>query len=218
MGNRPSFTRSLEFRLATLALVLGVVAAIIGDPTSGSTIRINADELARMAEGNVDRIDVRELGDWIIQQRSDYRLVDVRGEEGYAEYHIPTAEPVAISELIDYPLGRDELVILYSDNDIRAAQAWFLLKANGFAGAYMLEGGLNAWKDRVLFPTLSTDASVAEQEELERVKYVSQFFGGAPRIGGGGELAAVAPRPMPKVEAPSAKPRAPRKKKAREGC
>ena len=54
--------------------------------------------------------------------------------------------------LPDYGLERNEKIILYSEGGIHSAQAWFLLKAMGYKSVYMLRGGLDDWKDLVLFP------------------------------------------------------------------
>jgi hypothetical protein len=80
-------------------------------------------------------------------------------------------------------------------------------------------GGLEGWKDDVLYPTLPAQASGAERVRFERAVALSRFFGGEPRAEGG----AVAPTPMelPKLAAPvpsgAVSPVALRKKK-KEGC
>jgi hypothetical protein len=81
----------------------------------------------------------------------------------------------------------------------------------------MLLGGLDAWKDEVLFPSLPTAAGAEEIAEFDRLVQVSQFFGGSPRQGSGEEFAAT-PMQMPTVEPPSQVPVARKKKKHKEGC
>lgn len=205
----------LETRLAALALVLGVVA-VFGRPTSGGTVTLNVRELAAIVEGEVDHVEVDELADWIIQGRTDYRLLDVRDAAAYAEYHIPTAESVRLSELAGYPLFRNEKIVLYSDGGTHSAQAWFLLKASRYPGVYILLYGLEEWKNRILFPALSSDADPEAVREFQRASEVSRFFGGTPQAGTPTET-----RPavtMPEAPAPSQAPAASRKKKRKEGC
>jgi len=203
---------TLNQRLAALAFVLGAIA-IGARPYPGATVKIDTRELASSVARGVDRVDPLELADWIITARSDYRLLDLRDEQAYATYHVPGAELAPVATLEDYPLMRNEKVVLYSDDGVRAAQAWFLLKARGYPGVYILSGGLDAWVNTVLFPALGDDP--AERQRDDRLAAISAYFGGKPKSGG---AAAAAPVIMPEVEAPAAGPVAAKKKKKKEGC
>lgn len=202
--------------LAVVALLLGGLA-VLGSPYQGSVVSVNTKELATIVEAKVDHVDAAELADWIIQGDTEYRLIDIRDEAAFAEYHIPTAESVPIGQLPDYPLLRNERIIVYSDGGIHSAQAWFLLKAEGYPGVYMLFGGLDAWKDDVLFPALPADASVEQQADFERARFVSRHFGGTPRTGVE-ETTEAAAVPMPSIEAPARGVTPTRTKKKKEGC
>lgn len=206
-------------QLAALALILGIVA-IPARPYSGTTVTLDTKALATEVAREADHVDPLDLADWIIKGRSDYRLVDIRTEAEYATYHIPTAESIPLATLTDAPLGRHEKIVVYSEGGIHSAQAWMLLRARDFKGVYMLRGGLEAWNDEVLFPTLAEDPTAFQAERDARLKSISAHFGGAPVTGDSGSTAAAAPRVMPKVEAPSSTgavaPKATKKKK--EGC
>lgn len=207
----------LERKLALAALVLGALAAF-GDPGAGrGSVSLDTQELAALVEGEVDHVSPRELADWIIAQRTDYRLLDVREAAAYGEYHIPTAEHVPMTALADHPLLRNERIVLYSDGGVHSAQAWFFLKARGFPGVYILLGGLDAWIDEVLFPAPPEGEGPETTAEAGRRRAVSELFGGSPRSGeaAGGEPAEIV---LPEVEAvaPTVAPR-PRKKR-KDGC
>lgn len=180
---------SLQSKLALATFVLGAVA-VFGDPYGGGAVTIHPRELAAIVEGEVDHVDVGELSGWILQGRSDYRLIDLRTPEAYAAGHIPMAENVPLTSLPDWGLERNEKIVLYSDGGIHSAQAWFLLKAEGYGGACILRGGLDEWKDRV-------SGSSPRTGETETVS--------APAV--------AAPRPPAAPAAPG-----PPKKKKKEGC
>lgn len=208
--------KTVSRKLALLALALGGIA-LLGEPQESGSVRLNTQELAHIVENEVDHVDVEELADWIVQGRSDYRLIDVRADESYVRYHIPTAENVRIVELSDYPLYRNEKIVLYSDGGIHAAQAWFLLRAQGYKNSYILLGGLEMWKDEVLFPALAENASAAMRAAFEKRRSVSTFFGGQPRTGAAAvEETYAVPAPtletVPNVVIPK------RSKKQKEGC
>jgi rhodanese-related sulfurtransferase len=214
----------LESKLALAAFILGAFA-VFGDPTGGGAVTIHPQELAAIVQKEVDHVSVQELAGWIVQGKSDYRLIDLRDGEAYAAYHIPSAENLAITDLPGDTLNRNEKIVLYSEGGIHSAQAWFLLEAQGFQGAYILRGGLDEWNDRILYPTLPANATPRQQAAFEKDRQLSAFFGGTPRLGGAPQETA-APLPAapaaaaPKVQAPAG-PKAPGaapKKKKKEGC
>ncbi|MCL4279190.1 MAG: rhodanese-like domain-containing protein, partial [Ignavibacteriaceae bacterium] len=61
-------------------------------------------------------------------------LVDVRDEETFNQYYIPTAISIPLIQLPESELLRNQKIILYADDDVNAAQAWFILKSNNFKG------------------------------------------------------------------------------------
>lgn len=209
---------TLNRKLALLAVALGTLA-LLAQPQRGPFVKLDARELASVVEAEVDHVTATELATWIIEGRADYRLLDLRTPADYAAYHIPTAENVPLTGLADYPLLRNEKIVLYSEGGIHSAQAWMLLRAQGYDAVYMVLGGLDAWKDEVLFPALVPDADAAARARFERAAQVAKFFGGEARTGG--DAAAPAAVDLPKLTAPppmpgSATPVA--KKKKKEGC
>jgi rhodanese-related sulfurtransferase len=220
---------TLNRALAAAALLLGVVA-IAGNPYRGSIVSIDTQELATIVDSKVDHVTVQELADWIIQGRTDYRLIDLRSEGEYAAYHVPTAENVPVAQLPGYGLGRNEKIVLYSEGGIHSAQAWFLLRAQKYPGAYILFGGLEAWKDEVLYPVVPAAATPQENAAFERTAQVARFFGGGPRAAAAAAdsgarmampaapatpTAGIVP-PQPPAAGGPARPAA--KKKRKEGC
>ena len=209
---------SVPGRLGVLAFVLGFLALFAGSPYRGAGAVIPTKELAiAMATGN-DQVDVHTLADWIIQGRSDFRVIDLRPAAAYAEYHIPPAENIPVAELTQSSLQHNEKIVLYAEDGARAAQVWTLLKAKGFKGAYLLKGGLDTWTSEILFPRIADNATPAQQVEFARAREVSKFFGGTPQAAGDSAATKTAVA-MPKLTMP-AQPgaaAAPKKKK-KEGC
>jgi len=208
-------------RLAALAFVLGLVA-IAASPTRDGPLTVVPEELAIAIARKADHVSASDLADWIIQGRADFRLVDLRAEAAYATYRIPGAENLPIASLPGAALARNEKILLYGEDGVHAAQAWFLLKARGHQAVYMLDGGLEAWKNLVLYPRLAGATTLEARQRNERLRTVSLHFGGSPLAAGdaGSSPAAAAPAgplpPVPSVKSPAAARPAPKKKK--EGC
>ncbi len=208
---------NLHRKLAVVAVALAALA-VFGSPHRGHVVTLDTRELATIVEREVDHVTVDELADWIIQGRSDYRLIDLREPGSYADYHIPTSENVPVSGLPDYPLLRNEKIVLYSGGGIHSAQAWFLMRAQGYRGVYMLLGGLAAWQDDILFPPVPAADDAPGQADFARLAEVSRYFGGTPGTAGEQAEASVPVRVLPKAEMPSGMPVTPRRKKQKEGC
>jgi len=209
--------RALALGLAAV----GLCAAFAGDPYRGNHTSIDTKDLAIRVGKGVDLIEPMQLADWIIQDKNDFRLVDLRAANDYNIYHIPSAEDLPLASLTPDFAVHNENIVLCSDDSLEAAKAWFLLEAQGFKSVYVLNGGLQGWKDFVLFPTKPMGASDAA---FERQAQVAKFFGGSVQVAGSASATAVAATPtpaLPKVVAPALPALSntgtqPRKKK--EGC
>jgi rhodanese-related sulfurtransferase len=210
-------TLTINQKLAAGALALGALA-LFARPFPGGIVTLDARELAAIVQAEVDHVTAPELADWIVQARPDFRLIDLRDENAYAEYHIPGAERVPITALDEAGITRTETVVIYSDGGIHAAQAWFLLKARGYRGVYTLRGGFEAWQDEVLFPELAASPTPFQAKQNARREALAKHFGGQALSAG---AASEGPRrPLPTVAAPAG-PLAPQggaKKKKKEGC
>jgi rhodanese-related sulfurtransferase len=139
-------------RFATVLAALGVIALFAGSPYRSAFARVDTKQLALEAGTKADHVAVTELADWLVEGRNDFLVVDVRDAADYAQYHIPGAINVPLAALTHDFARRNERIIFYSDGGVHAAQAWLLLRALGFPSAHLLLGGLEAWKENVLFP------------------------------------------------------------------
>ncbi len=169
---------STNKKLVLLAVLLGVFALIAGNPYGGTSIKVNEKDIALSTVGNSDKVSVTDLADWIIKAKSDFELVDLRSEEKYSEYTIPNARCIPLPQISSSELLRNQKIVLFSDDDITASQAWFILKTKGYKGVYILDGGLDAWKEKVLFPKAPVNGSKEAQMQFEKMKEVAKYFGG----------------------------------------
>lgn len=215
MARLPRWTRRVEVRLGVVALVLGALA-LFGDPTGGGALHVDPRDLAREAETGADRVAPQELAAWIVEGRSGYRLLDLRGDAALTGYRIPTAEVVRPTELEEYPIYRNERIVLYAADDLAAAEVWLLLRARGYRGAAVLDGGLEAWKERVLFPRLPEEATGAAALAAQRARLLAEALGGQAITGGAGseDPTVALPEPPP----PPVAAAVPGKRKRKEGC
>ncbi len=101
-----------------------------------------------------------------LQQRLDDGtavLVDIRERDEYAREHIPGARLVSLSELAahDFDRERDRAVVFHCKSGNRTRGNAGTLAAKTKGEAYVLAGGLDAWKAAGL-PTRSQQAAAGE--------------------------------------------------------
>lgn len=186
----------------TLALGLaavGLFAAFGGNPYRGSHATIDTKDLANRVARGVNAIQPAQLADSIIQGRNDFRIVDLRSANDYAAYHIPTAQNVPLTLLTADFAPHTEKILLCSGDSTDAAKAWFLLEAQGFRNVYILNGGMQGWKDTVLFPRKpqgTVDVAFEKQAQVAR------YFGGSPLAVTSGSATAI-PESLPAIAKPA---------------
>jgi rhodanese-related sulfurtransferase len=214
-------TLDLNQKLGLLGFALGLLA-VFANVAPARTTRVHEKDLLTTVERGEDHLTPPELASWIVEGRAGYRLVDVRDAKAFAAYHIPTAENVPLPAVADGSLGRTDDIVLYGEGGLHAVQAWMVLKGRGYASVRTLRGGLDAWKDEVLFPVMPHSPTPEQQSQFERAAKVAKFFGGQPRAAaapGSESVALPTPAAMPHVAPPTLPAGAAAgPKKKREGC
>jgi rhodanese-related sulfurtransferase len=162
--------------MALVALILGGAAAAsdTGTGTVGAR-RLVADIAAERdwttAVALAERIKAGERPS----------LFDLRGQDEFQRFHIPSAVPATLTGLLETRLPRSTFIVLYGDG-VRAAQAWTLLRMRGYRDVFYLREGLYEWIARVHEPALPVDATPAERADFDRRAALSRYFGGQPRV------------------------------------
>ena len=116
---------------AAVAALLAALLAACGASSKPSYRQITADEAARM-----------------MQEETDFVLLDVRTQEEYASGHIPGAicipnETIGSDEIKELP-DKDQLILVYCRSGNRSKQASEKLAALGYTNIVEF-GGINDW-------------------------------------------------------------------------
>jgi rhodanese-related sulfurtransferase len=199
--------------LAIAAFVLGGLAAIAGSPAAAVNARIDVVKLANTVDREDDHVTSVELAEWIKERKPDLRIVDIRDSVDFADYHIPGAERIELTDLVRTPFRKNETIVLYSGGGAHAAQGWVFLRALGYTKVYFLRGGLAEWLDDVMNPTISLNATDSVRAEFRKVAEISRYFGGVPRVSDSAAAAIV-----PRLQSESSKPRSSVARVRGRGC
>lgn len=196
-----------------IALVLGLVILFL-PAQENNKFKFNPEVLTKNINETEDHIAPQTLSEWVIEGRRDYYLIDIRAENEYAQGNIKSSVNIPLEQLLQRgtleELPEDKLILLYSNGNSHAAQAWLVMKTAGY-DTYYLEGGFNHWNKTILNPQApSPDASDDEILQYKTQQAVSNYFGGQSPSSASGQAA---PGTTKKKII-----RRPKKKKKLKGC
>jgi hypothetical protein len=139
--------------LAVVAAILGVLALIGSKPAKPTNY-----------------VDAVQLAEWIRDRKPGLRVVDLRTEDQFDEYHLPRAE--RLDSLASASFKPNETIVLVAGT----------AQTIGDRQVYILRDSLRGWFDEVMNPTITADASPSARTAFQRASIVSRYFGGVPRI------------------------------------
>lgn len=131
-------------------------------------------------------VTTHALAERIIEQDPSLKLVDVRMIDEFESYSIKDAINIPFEEIVAENWmteltqeGKD--IILFSNGDVFAEQAWNLCVQKGYKNLYILKGGLNEWFRTIIVPEPPPDTAPSEAFDLYSFeKAASIYFGGTP--------------------------------------
>ena len=171
----------MEIRLTTILLipVAAMIAACGRPPEPGS--QVSFTDVAQSAARQEDRVSVEQLAEWLIEEREDFVLIDVRSREEYTKGKIHEARNVPLAELVTEEaiagLPADRKVVVYSNGSENAAKASTMLRLAGL-DAHLVTGGYNAWHERILNPDISAEELDGESPQVSAQRAYSCYFVG----------------------------------------
>jgi rhodanese-related sulfurtransferase len=164
--------------LAIAAAVLGCAAMLADLRPSNQTAA-----LALEIDSERDHMSALDLAERIKSHEVGLRVVDLRSAAEFKELQIPGAQNLSITRLAAERLPRTGTIVLYSEGGTHAAQAWVLLRMQGYRNVFVLREGIYEWMARVMEPRLAVDATPEERAEFGRAAGLCRYFGGTPQSG-----------------------------------
>lgn len=133
---------------AGVLLLIGVTAAIIGQPTTARELEWNRVEIEGRLVDREPFIDPAEVLGMMYNNQIEPVFLDLRLETDYNEFHLMDARRISLAEL-DAGWGKgvsaDKIVVVMSNDEQTASEAWKRLAVYPNANAYILAGGVNRW-------------------------------------------------------------------------
>ena len=174
----------LAFRYMILASIFIILAGgLVLLPKYEKHEGIDPVELLSHAISPERYMSTDELADILINKDPSYLLIDIRDEVNPNSYSIPTSINIPLKKLLEEDsesyLNQEEYdIILFSNDNLFADEAWILCTRLGYKNLRVLEGGVNKWFNTIINPPKPTENMPASAFELYSTrKAASMFFG-----------------------------------------
>jgi hypothetical protein len=179
--SRPASARP-RFALAAGLLVVAVFVMGVGQPTAMDRWeKIAADKETLLNERQV-YIPPAELLSLMYNDQLVLWMLDMRSQADYNLFHLADAKRTTLEDL-DGPLTltlltlpENSVIVLMSNDEQTATEAWKSLVAQNVTNLYILEGGVNNWLDVFGHQGHERCALEAPEGGSERLRHV---FGAA---------------------------------------
>jgi rhodanese-related sulfurtransferase len=183
MVNR-KLVKFLSFRYIILSIVFIVLAGgLVVLPKFEKQEGIEPEKLLADAISPERYISTDVLADRMINQDPTLLLIDLRTAEDYNKYALPNAINIPIENIFskDYEgyLNQVEYdVVLYSNDNFKADQAWILCKRLDYKNLRVLKGGINKWYSTIINPEKPTELMASKAFDLYSFrKAASMYYG-----------------------------------------
>lgn len=154
-------------------------------PERDNTRQIHPEDLMLNIVQTSRFVTPDQVAEMIIEGDPTLELVDIRSTDEYLEFSLPGAISIPIDSIMvegyqDYLGIEDMNVVFFSNDDIKADQAWVIAKRLGYNSLYVLKGGLNCWMNTIIQPKAPAEtASKADLELYDFRRGASMYFTGA---------------------------------------
>jgi len=135
-------------------LLLALAVMGMGQPTPAEKWEAMAADKGSLLEGREVQIHPGELIQVATNRDLKLLMMDVRSERDYNLFHLLDSRRVPLEELARGALTKELLdeppnavIVLVSNEEAEATEAWKSLMGEGIMNVYLLEGGINGWLD-----------------------------------------------------------------------
>ncbi len=177
-----NLSKTTSYRILAVVFIIAA-AGLVLLPKIQKYQGIDPEKLLSHAISPERYISTDELAEMIIGQDPSFLLIDVRSGMDYEKYALPGAINIPLDSLLsenfEAYLNQEEYdVVLYSNDDFKANQAWLLCNRMDYKNHKVLRGGVNEWFNTIINPkepSESMPASAFEQYDFR--KAASMYFG-----------------------------------------
>ncbi|MGB5382369.1 MAG: rhodanese-like domain-containing protein [Lutimonas sp.] len=184
MSTDYKFKKFLTRRYQLLATVLVLLAVgLVLLPKHVKNDGISPELFVNNVLSDERYISSDDLADRIINKDPSMILVDVRSKDEFESFTLPGAIHIPLEnflneETLPYLDQNTYKIVLFSNDNFFANEAWLIGNRSGFNNLYVLKGGLNDWFSTIFYPTAPSETANQEAFDLyDFRKGAALYFG-----------------------------------------
>ncbi len=184
MSKKYKLKRFLTRRYQILGAILFILAAgLVLLPKYKKNEGVNPEVFVTKLISSERYISTDRLADRLVNQDPTVLLIDTRSDAEFNSFALPNAINIPLKDILNEDkrayLDQDVYdVILYSNTNFYADQAWILANRLGYTNIYVLKGGLNEWFNTIISPKYPDETMPEEAFKLYSFrKAAAMFFG-----------------------------------------
>lgn len=178
-----------------LAFVLiGLAGGLLLLPESKMNSELPPELLFKGIADQARYVSVDHVAERLINEDPSIMLIDIRTPDQSLAYSLPGAVSIPLDEIMlpdwtDYLNQTAMDVVLYSNGDVYAEQAWIICTRMGYKNLYVMSGGLNQWFADIMQPVAPAATSPSEAFDLYDFRRAARihFGGGSIEISSGSQ-------------------------------
>jgi len=164
---------NLKLAGALTAIIAGAGLLFFSQPSLDDRLEQELERLNEKLNARQVQIDPAELLDVINDNNIAVRVLDVRDEADFNLFHIIDSKRISIGQIYDpvwvKSLPPRSVIVLVSNDEAGANQAWKLLAVQKVPNLYILAGGINAWIE--VFDSNAKQSTDPVAEDAIRFKF-----------------------------------------------
>jgi rhodanese-related sulfurtransferase len=173
-------TRRYQLLAAILILLAGGLVLL---PDYQKHEGIEPQLFINKAMSNERFISTDIVADKIINKDPSVLLIDVRPESEFVKFSLPNAINIPLAKFFDEEydgvINQDILdIVLFSNDNFHANEAWLLANRLGYTNLYVMKGGLNEWFNTIVFPKMPEETMPREAFELYTLRKAAGLYFG----------------------------------------
>lgn len=183
-----------------LAVVLiGLSGGLLLLPNANQADETDPELLYKAISNKARYLSVDHVAERLINEDPSIMLVDVRSPDQSYDFSLPGSMSIPLDEILmpgweDYLNQESMDVVLYSNGDVMADQAWILCTRMGYENLYVMAGGLNEWFDVIMQPQRPDETAPSEEFDRYAFRQAARihFGGGSVQL----ESESTSPQPV----------------------
>jgi rhodanese-related sulfurtransferase len=172
----------LPLRAQVWILLVGFAAlALIMPDRHRSASELKPSEMIHRMNRSGRTLSPDQVARYVISEDTSILLIDIREPEAYLASHIPGAVNIPLRDILNpdwagYLDDPEVTVVLYSNGDLLASEAWMMCVQKGTPDPKVMKGGMNGWFETIMESEFSGGRISAAENALFEVRYRARDF------------------------------------------